>query len=240
MPVNVDMSFLNSLEVMERDDLVKIIKNMATGGIAVMFHGKRSAMEIQKLVRPRAIKVDKNLCYGSKEEQAKNIILEGENLQGMVTLYKYRDTIDLILTDPPYNTGKTFRYNDKWDEDPNDPDLGNVVPLEDGSRHTKWMKVMLPRLQMMKAMLKPSGVLAICIDDSEFVTVHRLYSQIYEIGRYIQAKMHGQTTFEATHYGYVLYATGCKDSPETFMPLIASYSTTALRNRPVKHRLSYR
>jgi adenine-specific DNA-methyltransferase len=179
MPVNVDKSFLGSLEVMERDDLIKIIKGMVTGGIAVMFHGKRSAMEIQKQVRPRAIKVDKDLSFGPKEEQAKNIILEGENLQGMVTLYKYRNSIDLILTDPPYNTGKTFRYNDKWDEDPNDPDLGNVVTLEDGSHHTKWMKVMLPRLQMMKAMLKPSGVLAICIDDSEVFHLGMMLDEIF-------------------------------------------------------------
>ena len=179
MPTKIDSSFLNSLEVLERDDLVKIIKNMVTGGIAIMFHGKRSAMEIQKLVRPRAIKVDKELCFGTKEEQAKNIILEGENLQSMVTLYKYRNSIDLILTDPPYNTGKTFRYNDKWDEDPNDPELGNVVPLEDGSRHTKWVKVMLPRLQMMKAMLKPSGILAICIDDSEVFHLGMMLDEIF-------------------------------------------------------------
>jgi adenine-specific DNA-methyltransferase len=179
MPINVDTSFLNSLEVMDNDDLIKIIKGMVTGGIAIMFHGKRSAMEIQKQVRPRAIRVDKHLCFGPKEEQAKNIILEGENLQGMVTLYKYRNSIDLILTDPPYNTGKTFRYNDKWDEDPNDPDLGNIVPLDDGSRHTKWMKVMLPRLQMMRAMLKPSGVLAICIDDSEVFHLGMMLDEIF-------------------------------------------------------------
>ena len=36
----------------------------------------------------------------------------------MVSLYKYRGQIDLILTDPPYNTGEDFRYNDRWDEDP--------------------------------------------------------------------------------------------------------------------------
>ena len=180
MPVNVDAAFLSSLEIMDRDDLVKIIKNMVTGGVAVMFHGKRSAMEIQKLVRPRGIRADKGLSYGTQEEQAKNIILEGENLQGMVTLYKYRNSIDLILTDPPYNTGKTFRYNDKWDVDPNEPDLGNVVPLEDGARHTKWMKVMLPRLQMMKAMLKPSGVLAICIDDSEAFHLGMMLDEVFE------------------------------------------------------------
>jgi adenine-specific DNA-methyltransferase len=179
MPVSVNPADLSSLEVLDREDLVKIIKSMASGGIAVMFHGKRSAMEIQKKVRPRAIKADKTLSFGTKEEQSRNIILEGENLQGMVTLYKYRNSIDLILTDPPYNTGKTFRYNDKWDEDPNDPSLGNVVPLEDGSRHTKWMKVMLPRLQMMKAMLKSSGVLAICIDDSEVFHLGMMLDEIF-------------------------------------------------------------
>ncbi|MDR2865116.1 MAG: site-specific DNA-methyltransferase [Spirochaetaceae bacterium] len=179
MPINLNPADLNSFDLLDREDLVKIIKGMVTGGVTVSFHGKRSALEIQKLVRPRAIKVDKDLSYGSKEEQAKNIILEGENLQGMVTLYKYRNSIDLILTDPPYNTGKTFRYNDKWDDDPNDPELGNLVPLEDGSRHTKWMKVMLPRLQMMKAMLKSTGVLAMCIDDSEVFHLGMMLDEIF-------------------------------------------------------------
>lgn len=37
-----------------------------------------------------------------------------------------RGQVDLIVTDPPYNTGEDFRYNDKWDKDPNDPDLGEL------------------------------------------------------------------------------------------------------------------
>ena len=155
MSTNINPNDLSNLDLLDREDLIKIIHRMATGGVAVMFNGKRSAMEIQKKVRPRAVRTRKDLSFGTKEEQSENIILEGENLQGMVTLYKYRNKIDLVLTDPPYNTGKSFRYNDKWDENPNDPDLGNIVPMEDGSRHTKWMKAMLPRLQMMRAMLKP-------------------------------------------------------------------------------------
>ncbi len=55
--------------------------------------------------------------------------------------------------EPPYNTGGDFRYNDKWDKDPNDPDLGDFVGSDDPARHTKWMKFMYPRLQMMKAMV---------------------------------------------------------------------------------------
>lgn len=97
----------------------------------------------------------------------------------MVTLYKYKGQIDLIITDPPYNTGKDFRYNDKWDTDPNDPDLGEVVTIEDGSRHTKWMKFMLPRIQMMRAMLKSNGVLAICIDEPEFFHLGMLLNEVF-------------------------------------------------------------
>jgi len=96
-----------------------------------------------------------------------------------VTLYKYRGQIDLIVADPPYNTGQYFRYNDRWDEDPNDPDLGTLVTLEDGSRHTKWMKAMLPRLQMMKAMLKPQGVLAMCIDDNELFDLGLMMDEVF-------------------------------------------------------------
>jgi adenine-specific DNA-methyltransferase len=65
------------------------------------------------------------------------MLIEGENLHALVSLYKYRGQVDLVLTDPPYNTGLDFRYNDGWDEDPNDPGLGNLVPADDGSRHSK-------------------------------------------------------------------------------------------------------
>jgi adenine-specific DNA-methyltransferase len=83
------------------------------------------------------------------------------------------------VTDPPYNTGQQFRYNDKWDEDPNDPDLGTLVAKEDGSRHTKWIKAMMPRLQMMKAMLKPQGVIAICIDENELFHLGMLMDEVF-------------------------------------------------------------
>lgn len=161
------MTDLGELELLDREDLIAMVKRMVNGGVSLSFHGKRTAMEIVRKVRPRVTRRLKDLHVGSPEDQSKNLLIEGENLQAMVTLYKYRGQIDLIVTDPPYNTGQYFRYNDRWDEDPNDPDLGLLVTKEDGSRHTKWMKAMLPRLQMMKAMLKPQGIVAMCIDDNE-------------------------------------------------------------------------
>lgn len=173
-------NYLNSIEQLDREELIEIIKTMVNGGVSLMFHGKRTAQEIQRRVRPRATRVIKNLCVGSAEEQVKNLIIEGENLQAMVTLFKYRGQVDLIVTDPPYNTGQQFRYNDRWEEDPNDPDLGSIVPLEDGSRHTKWMKAMLPRLQIMKTMLKPTGVLAICIDENELFHLGMMLDEVFD------------------------------------------------------------
>lgn len=170
---------LNTLDTLDRDDLLKLVTSMMSGGVFLNFNGKRSAMEIAKRVRPRVTRRMTELHCGTPEEQCKNMIVEGENLQAMVTLYKFRGQVDLILTDPPYNTGNDFRYNDRWDEDPNDPELGPLIPLEDGSRHTKWMRFMLPRLQLMKSMLKPTGVLAICIDHRELFRLGSMLDELF-------------------------------------------------------------
>jgi adenine-specific DNA-methyltransferase len=173
----------SALELLDRQDLVKLVKSMLSNGVALTFYGKRSGMEISRRVRPRVTRREPKLHVGPPEEQAKNLLIEGENLQAMVTLYKYRGQVDLILTDPPYNTGQAFRYNDKWDEDPNDPDLGTIVTKEDGSRHTKWIKAMMPRLQMMKAMLKPGGIIAICIDENELFHLGMLMDEVFDENR---------------------------------------------------------
>jgi adenine-specific DNA-methyltransferase len=171
---------LDGIDLLDREDLVAIVKRMVNGGVSLSFHGKRTAQEIARRVRPRVTRRMKEFHVGTPEEQSKNVLIEGENLQAMVTLYKYRGQIDLIVADPPYNTGQYFRYNDRWDEDPNDPDLGTLVTLEDGSRHTKWMKAMLPRLQMMKSMLKPHGVLAMCIDDNELFDLGLMMDEVFD------------------------------------------------------------
>lgn len=128
---------LAGIELLDQEDLIRLVRSMLNNGVALTFHGKRSAKEISRKVRPRVMRREPRLHVGPADQQSRNLLIEGENLQTMVTLYKYRGEVDLIVTDPPYNTGQQFRYNDKWDEDPNDPDLGTLVAKEDGSRHTK-------------------------------------------------------------------------------------------------------
>jgi hypothetical protein len=44
---------LNSLELLDQEDLLKLVKGMMSGGVALSFYGKRTATEISKRVRPR-------------------------------------------------------------------------------------------------------------------------------------------------------------------------------------------
>ena len=115
-------------------------------GIVMSYSGRAAPWQIIRMVKPKLSRIIKKLSAGEERAQSENEIWDGENLSAMVTLYKYRGQVDLILTDPPYNTGEDFRYNDKWDKDPNDPELGELVPKDDGSRHCKWLRFMTPRV----------------------------------------------------------------------------------------------
>lgn len=148
-------------------------------GIVMSYTGRAAPWQIIRMVKPKLSRIMKKFSAGDEQTQAENEIWDGENLSTMVTLYKYRGQVDLIVTDPPYNTGEDFRYNDKWDKDPNDPDLGDIVPKDDGSRHSKWLKFMTPRIWMMREMLRPAGVCAICIDHRELYRLGMLMDEIF-------------------------------------------------------------
>ncbi|MGH9424552.1 MAG: DNA methyltransferase, partial [Thermoanaerobaculia bacterium] len=171
---------------MSRSSLIRLLQehdaallDAGKDGIVMSYTGRTAPWQIVRLVRPKLSRIIKKLSVGDEKLQCENEIWDGENLSAMVTLYKFRGQVDLILTDPPYNTGEDFRYNDKWDQDPNDPDLGELVPKDDGSRHSKWLRFMTPRVWMMREMLKPEGVIAICIDHRELFRLGMLMDEIF-------------------------------------------------------------
>ncbi|WP_415145768.1 site-specific DNA-methyltransferase [Nocardioides sp.] len=173
---------LEDLELLSKDELIEVVGRLqgeAEPGVKLTFPGKATARRITRRVRPRVQRTIAKYGAGSDEDRAKNLLIEGDNLQALATLYKERGNVDLILTDPPYNTGGDWRYNDRWDEDPNDPGIGELVREDDRARHTKWMKFMYPRLLLMKQMLKPTGVLAICIDHRELFHLGQMLDELF-------------------------------------------------------------
>jgi adenine-specific DNA-methyltransferase len=112
-----------------------------------------------------------------------HVAIEGDNLQVLKTLLSgYRGRFKLIYIDPPYNTGSTFTYSDKFaipeadwlqqtgqvDED------GNALrsKIENGGRkHAPWLTMMLPRLIVARHLLRRDGAIVAAIDDNE---VHHL------------------------------------------------------------------
>lgn len=175
------LSQLSSIVGREIDvnGLFEIVEEKTQNGVNLAFSGKQKSRRIAHLVRPRVQRSSSRLSVGSPEEQSKNLLIEGDNLQALASLYRWRGTVDMILTDPPYNTGNDFRYNDRWDHDPNDSGLGDWVLSDDPARHTKWMKFMYPRLQMMHSMLKTSGIMAICIDHRELFHLGQMMDEIF-------------------------------------------------------------
>lgn len=124
---------LAALASLPREDVLALVERAFGGSVTVTFSGKADASRVARKVRPRVMRQVKRLSSGSPQAQADNSLIEGDNLQAMATMYRERGQVDLIVTDPPYNTGNDFRYNDRWETDPNDDGIGELVSAEGGT-----------------------------------------------------------------------------------------------------------
>ena len=97
-------------------------------------------------------------------------------------------------TDPPYNTGNDFVYNDEfgmrneeWDEvSGNYDEDGNQIvgKLEknteaNGRFHTDWLNMIYPRLKLARDLLTEDGVIFISIDDNEDDNLRKVCDEIF-------------------------------------------------------------
>ena len=109
-----------------------------------------------------------------------NLIVEGDNLAALKALLPtYHGKVKCIYIDPPYNTGNEgWAYNDNVNSPMMQDWLGQVVDREDLTRHDKWCCMMLPRLKLLRELLRDDGAIFVSIDDNE---VHRLRSLMDEV-----------------------------------------------------------
>ena len=126
-----------------------------------------------------------------------NLIVEGDNLAALKALLPtYHGKVKCVYIDPPYNTGNEgWAYNDRVNSPLMKDWLGKVVDREDLTRHDKWCCMMLPRLKLLRELLRDDGAIFVSIDDNE---VHRL--------RGLMDEVFGEENFVATAIWQKVYA----------------------------------
>ena len=104
------------------------------------------------------------------EDRSTHAAICGENFHALQLLkYLYKDRIDCIYIDPPYNTGDPdWKYNNRY------------VDSNDKWMHSKWLSFMEKRLEIAKELLRPEdGVLIVTIDEHEVHHLGVLLEQIF-------------------------------------------------------------
>jgi len=91
-------------------------------------------------------------------------------------LEKYKEKVQTIYIDPPYNTGNDeFLYRDRY-------------------QHSSWLSMMENRLSLAKELMKDSGVIFVSIDDNELERLKMLMSLVYEEDKFLETFIWNNTS----------------------------------------------
>ena len=132
------------------------------------FKGRETIWNHHLGVPYHALEAVEELGY-RPEAGAGHVVVEGDNLLALKALLpQYAHKVGCIYIDPPYNTGNEgWAYNDRVNSPMIKDWLHKTVDREDLTRHDKWLCMMVPRLQLLKELLRDDGVLIVSIDDHE-------------------------------------------------------------------------
>jgi adenine-specific DNA-methyltransferase len=111
----------------------------------------------------------------------------------------YAGKIKCIYIDPPYNTGnEKWVYNDNVNSPMIKEWLGKEVNIEGMTRHDKWLCMMMPRLKLLRELLKDDGTIFISCDDNELPHLRNILDEIFGESNFfsqviVRANSRGQT-----------------------------------------------
>ncbi|MCE7979851.1 MAG: site-specific DNA-methyltransferase [Caldilinea sp. CFX5] len=151
---------------------------------AITFKGKSIVHSHHLTIPYRQLLVDETrslLAPGQPASLKGNVIIQGDNLYALKALIpSFAGKIKCIYIDPPYNTGNEhWVYNDNVAHPMLQEWLHQVVDKEDLTRHDKWLCMMLPRLKLLRELLRDDGVIFISIDDNEEHHLRLLMDEIF-------------------------------------------------------------
>lgn len=132
----------------------------------VFYNTALSPDEIDRLLFPKVfINARKYTINGPENVKFNvndNLVIKGNNLLTLASLSKcYEGKIQCIYIDVPYNTGNdSFGYNDRFN-------------------HSSWLTFIKNRLEFSHKLLKPSGTIAISVDNYELGYLLVLLDEIF-------------------------------------------------------------
>lgn len=143
--------------------------------------GKRAVLNHHREIPFHLLNTDPRLSVGDPDSG--NLLVQGDNLLALKALLPhYAGQVKCIYIDPPYNTGnENWVYNDAVNSPEMREWLGKVVgaEAEDLSRHDKWLCMMYPRLQLLRQLLRPDGVLFVSIGENEVARLRLLLDEVF-------------------------------------------------------------
>ena len=97
-----------------------------------------------------------------------NLLIQGDNLEALKSLLPfYRGQVKCIFIDPPYNTKSAFEHYD------------------DNLEHAQWLTMMLPRLQLLRELLREDGSIWVTIDDNEGHYLKVMMDEVFGRGNFV-------------------------------------------------------
>ena len=106
--------------------------------------------------------------HGDARAAAHNLLIQGDNLQALKALLPlHRGQVKCIFIDPPYNTQSAFEHYD------------------DNLEHAQWLTMMLPRLQLLRELLREDGSIWVTIDDHEGHYLKVLMDEVFGRGNFV-------------------------------------------------------
>ena len=106
--------------------------------------------------------------HGNPARAADNLLIQGDNLEALKSLVPfYRGQVKCIFIDPPYNTKSAFEHYD------------------DNLEHAQWLTMMLPRLQLLRELLREDGSIWVTIDDNEGHYLKVLMDEVFGRGNFV-------------------------------------------------------
>ena len=122
-------------------------------------------------------------------DNTKNIYIEGDNLEVLKILQEsYLNKIKCIYIDPPYNTGNDFIYNDKFINENELEESGQIDEYNNrlisnqesnGRFHSDWLSMIYSRVKLARNLLSEDGVIFISIDDNELANLKKICDEIF-------------------------------------------------------------